>query len=152
MSYDNKDEDILNYGIELEHTHNFSDDFLLLSNISYVKAKYKNTKKELIGYAPFLANIALSYKPYSNFSTSLKIRSISSKKRDDTDTRDKFKSITTSDLTFKYLPLFVKNLDTSFGIKNITNEDIKYPSLKETYSDDYFIKKRYFFIGAEYKF
>jgi outer membrane receptor for ferrienterochelin and colicin len=125
---------------------------LLLSNISYLKAKYKDTKNELIGYAPLLANIALSYKPYSKFSSSLKIRFTGSKNRDKTDTRDKFESITTADLTFRYLPLFIKNLDISFGIKNITNEDIKYPSIVDTYSDDYLTKQRYYFVGVDYRF
>jgi len=152
LTYLNSIEDIINYGTELEYTQNFNNEFLFFSNLSYVKAKYKDSKKDLVLYAPWLANISVSYKPYSKFSTTLKLRYIASKQREEIDTRSKFASSTTIDLAFRYLPASIENLDLSFGIKNILNEELKYPSKSNTYNDDLVTNKRYYFIGIDYKF
>ena len=152
LTYLNSSEDIINYGTELEYTQNFNNEFLFYSNVSYVKAKYKDSKKDLVLYAPWLANISLSYKPYSKFSTTFKLRYIASKQREDVDTRTKFASTTTVDLAFRYLPSSIENLDLSFGIKNILNEELKYPSKANSYDDDLVTNKRYYFIGIDYKF
>ena len=156
LKYKNSLEDILNYGTEIEYTQNINNNFLLFSNISYVKAKYKDSKKDLVLYAPWLANLAISYKPYSKFSSTLKLRYVASKKREETDTREKFKSSTSIDLAFRYLPSFAKNFDLSFGIKNIFNQDLKYPAkvadATPSYKDDLLVNKRYYFIGVDYKF
>ncbi len=156
LSYLNSIEDILNYGTEIEYTQNFNNNFLLSSNISYVKAQYKDSKKDLVLYSPWLANLSLSYKPYSKFSTTVKFRYISSKDREETDIRSKFTSSTIVDLAFRYLPTFSKNLDLSFGIKNIFDKTLKYPSKVSnrgiSYEDDFIINERYYFIGIDYKF
>ena len=152
LSYLNSDEDIINYGLELEYTQNFNNEFLLFSNISYVKAQYKDSKKELVLYAPYLANVALSYKPYSKFSSTIKLRYVASKEREDIDKRSKFASSTTLDLAFRYLPTAIKDLDLSFGVKNIFNQELKYPSKANSYQDDLSINKRYYFAGIDYKF
>jgi len=152
LSYLNSDEDIINYGLELEYTQNFNNEFLLFSNISYVKAQYKDSKKELVLYAPYLVNVALSYKPYSKFSSTLKLRYVASKEREDIDTRTKFASSATIDLAFRYLPTAIKDLDLSFGVKNIFNQELKYPSKVNSYQDDLIINKRYYFAGIDYKF
>jgi len=160
MIYENLNENILNYGLELEYNQNFSNDFLLFTNISYVKAEYEDSNKELELYAPILANIALSYKPYSQFASTLKARYIASKDREKLDTRDALESTATIDLAFRYLPTIIEHLDISFGIKNILDEEIKSPSkvsngrrgVSQSYEDDFSISGRYYFVGFDYKF
>jgi len=159
-TYANTISDIVNYGSEIEYTQNFNNDFLVSSNLSYVKAKYKDSGEDLVLYAPYLANASLSYMPYSKFSSTVKVRYVSSKEREKEDTRDKFASTTSVDLVFRYLPLYAKNLDISFGIKNITDEELKSPSkiytragvVSQTYKDDFSINNRYYFVGVDYKF
>jgi len=162
MRYANKIDDIQSYGIELEYSHNFNTNFLVLSNFSYVKAKYKDSGNELINYAPLLANVALSYTPYSSFSPSLKLRYVGSKKRDNLDTRDDFSDSTIVDLTFKSS---AKSLNIVYGIKNIGDVTKKSPSpikiattgpsageVSQTYEDDYIMSGRNFYVGIDYKF
>jgi iron complex outermembrane receptor protein len=161
LNYKNSVDDILNYGLELEYTQNFDNEFLFTSNVSYVKAKYKDNNKELMLYAPILANVSLSYKPYSKFSSTLKVRYIDSKKREELDTRDDFTSQTSVDIAFRYLPTHVKDIDLTFGIKNILDKDLKNPSkvyidrkggATPKYENDLSISSRYYFVGIDYKF
>jgi len=159
--YTNLDENILNYGLEFEYNQNFSNEFLLFSNISYVIAEYEDTKKDLELYAPILANIALSYKPYSKFSSTVKLRYVDSKKREELDNRDDLEATTTLDLSFRYLPTYIENLDITFGVKNIADDELKSPSkiyvsrtgsVSQSYADDFTISGRYYFAGLDYKF
>lgn len=154
--YANHDENILNYGLELEYNQNFSNEFLLFSNISYINAEHEDSDEKLKLYAPLLANLALSHKPYSEFSSTIKLRYVGSKEREDLDTREDLDATTTLDLAFRYLPTSIENLDLSFGIKNIADKELKSPSkiyrVSQTYTDDFSVSGRYYFAGIDYKF
>ena len=152
-TYINKNENIISRGAELEFSHNFNNEYLFNSNISYNDVFEQESKQNLENYSKVLANLSLSYLPYSRFSSTLYIRYIGSKQREITDTRDKLKAQSTCDISFKYLPYKTKNnTEIIFGVKNIFDKNIKSPSSISTISDDLIYSQRSYFIGLNYKF
>ena len=152
-NYINKTEDIISQGIELELLYNFSNNFLLNSNISYNDVFEKESKQILENYSKVLANLSLSYLPYSRFSSTISTKYLSEKKRVSTDSRDALSSQYSVDLTFKYLPQKTKNsIEINFGIKNIFDDYIKTPSEQSTINDDLLYSARNYFVEVVYKF
>jgi iron complex outermembrane receptor protein len=153
IAYKNENEDIVSKGIELEFVYNFDNNFLVNSNISYSDVYYKKTKQNLINYSKILSNISLSYLPYSRFSSTINLRYIGSQNRDILDTREKLKAQVITDVIFKYLLHKAQdNVELLFGIKNISDINIKSPSKIGTIDDDLVYDQRELFIGVTYKF
>ena len=153
LEYENHQNKIISQGIELEFYKNFINNYLLNSNISYTKAYDKTTKEQLSDYANILGNISLAYKPYSRFSTAINFRYIGKKKRVKDDNRNDLKSFKIFDISCRYLPLkFTKKLDITFGIKNITDQKVKSPSIKDGIINDYLIQRRSYFASLVYRF
>ena len=147
----NETEDIISQGVEVELLHNFNNDFLLNSNISYNNAYYNESKVDIGKYSKILGNVSLSYLPYSKFSSTLYFRYIGSKERERLDTRDKVKAQYYTDIAFKYLPN-KNNIEITFGIKNIFNKDIIVPSSINTIPDDILYQQRNYYVGINYRF
>ncbi len=151
--YINKNEDIVSEGVELEYLYDFNNEYLLNSNISYNNVYEKDTKQNLENYSKVLANLSLSYLPYSRFSSTLFVRYVGSQDRIATDTRNNLKAQYTADISFKYLPYKIKNnMEVLFGIKNITDVNVKSPSSINTIENDLVYSQREYFIGITYKF
>ena len=151
--YENSQEDIISRGVEFEYTNKLSTDYLIMSNLTYTDAYNDKTKKQLANYSKILSNIALSYKPYSIFSSTIYLRYVDKKKRDVADTRDDLDSSLICDINFRYLPkASYKGLDIVFGIKNIANETALSPSTVGGIPTDHTISKRSYFTGLKYRF
>lgn len=151
MNYQNEEETITSKGAEVEAYANFSNNLLLKSNFSYADATYDKSGKDVPNYANLLANVALSYKPYSRFSSTVWARYVGSKHRWLEDSRDRLAESKRVDISFKYVP-HTKNFKMTFGVKNIFNEYIHSISDAQSYEDDLFVQKRRYFMDLSYIF
>lgn len=151
--FENYDEDIISKGVELEYRFDKDKEYNILANFSYTNAYFKESKKQLSDYAKYIADIAFVYQPYSLFSSAMLFEYVGSKKRDEDDTREDFKSSFVANINFVYTPSsIIKNTTLNFGVKNLFDEIEYSPSRVESVKEDYVSERRSYYMNLNYKF
>ncbi len=143
------------YGLELEYTGHISSSDKLYFNYTYLtgSSKIKDTgvSTDLTNIAHHLAKGYYIYNINNDLSLSGIAKHVSAKDRIGGDTRDKVPSYTTLDATFNYKS-HKDDYDISFGIKNIFDAKVIYPSTPKTYTEDYAQEGRNFFVSIRKEF
>jgi len=122
------------------------------ANISYADAETKDPDADMTDIANWLGNLGLLYQPAENLSFALQYRYIGNRVRAEDDPRDKLPSYNIIDITANFGNLFIKNLTLRAGIKNLFEEDLRYPSSYPGYSDDYPTAGRDYWLQLSYDF
>ncbi len=116
-------------GIELELKYQLVMNILKLdANISYVNSKDGYTNEAISGAADWLSNVGLIYQPFNYLTVTLQYRHVGNRHMDMDDPRDDLSSYNTFDLTGMILIPALKGLTVRGGIKNLFDEDVRYPS------------------------
>ncbi|OQX24424.1 MAG: hypothetical protein BWK80_20905 [Desulfobacteraceae bacterium IS3] len=119
-------------GAELELEQHLIPDMLKLdANLSYTKSKDRETGAAIPETADWLANVGLIFQPFRNVSFALQYRYAGSRNFDETsaeNTGDAPDDCHTADFTVNLWRFGVKGLTLRGGVKNLFEEDIRYPS------------------------
>lgn len=129
-------------GAEIEYKNKFDFGGFLYLGYSYIGGT-TSSENSLPAAASHMLKGAFTSKLGSGFSIGTSAIYVGSKKRVAGDTRDDTPSYTTADLALNY---DTKGWGVQTGVKNITDATILYPSEQRTYSGDYPIGKRFFFV------
>jgi iron complex outermembrane receptor protein len=137
-----KNSDRNNYfqGMELEIERQLGHSLKLDANLSHVHAQDAATVPEGAQAASWLANIGLMYQPNSLFNLALQYRYVSDRNREQADPRENLGAYHTVDITGSLFNLGFKGLILRAGIKNLFDEDVRYPAPLEEFS---FFGRRY---------
>ena len=142
-------------GIEIEYIKHYKDFLKLNTNISFVDTKDKATNNELVGVADILGNLMLTFNLSSNpsFDKTLTLwyQYIGKKPRSENDIRDDMKAqhLINASLSFNNL---TDNLSVKFGIRDILDEGLFYPSNAFTLHNDLPYENRSAWASLNYKF
>ncbi len=137
------------YGLELEYKGHITSVDQVYVNYSYVTGrahiKDEDRTESLANIAHHMAKAYYIYNLNSALSLSSLLKYIGSKDRVSTDTREKVDAYTTLDLSATY-----KNIQDDYKItlslKNLFDENVKYPSPPNTYVEDYTQEGRNFLV------
>ncbi|HOI84113.1 MAG TPA: TonB-dependent receptor, partial [Campylobacterales bacterium] len=129
-------------GAEIEYKNKFDFGGFLYLGYSYIGGT-TSSENSLPAAASHMLKGAFTSKLGSGFSIGTSAIYVGSKKRVAGDTRDDTPSYTTADLVLNY---DTKGWGVQTGVKNIADATILYPSEQRTYSGDYPIGKRFFFV------
>ncbi len=129
----NIDTDI--YGTELEYNGNLTSYDRFYLNYSFVKG-FDSNSDPLANVAQHMAKGYYTYDVSNAFSASAIVKYVGSKQRATGDTRDDVEAYTCVDATVRY-----DGPDNGYTVmlsaKNIFDADIRYPSVPNSYSEDY---------------
>jgi len=143
------------YGIELEYKGHIFPNDELYANYTYVNGKFTVDATNANGSLPNVAhNLAKGYYIYhfsSAVSLGTTLKYVDSKERIPTDLRQKVDAYTTLDTSLNYKNTH-HNYSVNVSVKNIFDADIRYPSPKNTYVDDYAQERRTFLITLKKSF
>jgi iron complex outermembrane receptor protein len=104
-----------------------------------VDARFKESGDPLPGGAEWLANLGLIWKPIEDWSTALQISYVGERSRANLDNRSSLPATTLYDLTISHQGL-IPGLKFFMGVKNITDENVKYPQqLTTNFEGDAFL-------------
>lgn len=149
------------YGAEFEVEHDLLKDILKLdTNCSYANAKDDKTGKEIPDSIDWLANAGLKWSPLSSFTLSFNY-SFAGKGNSNNKTSNS-SPVHSSDLTAFFKP-GKSGFNLYFGIKNIFNENVRYPSHLDqdhqlqknnfiSYPEDYQRPERWWWMKVAYDF
>lgn len=113
-------------GIEIEYQRRWERGFKLDGNLSYVDTQRRPSGDALPGGANLLANLALYWHFRPEWTGVLQGRYVGARQRRPDDPRSALAGYTRLDLTLSYEP-DAKGPFVSFGVKNLTNADVRYP-------------------------
>ena len=118
-------------GVELEFNQKLSKYLELNTNISYVNPEDRITYTKISESASIISNVSLKYEFPERLSLAFLYRYVSNRQRELWDIRNSLKNYNTLDFTATVLNLFgeIKGLNIRAGIKNLLNEDVRYPCL-----------------------
>ncbi|ODB87251.1 TonB-dependent receptor [Candidatus Thiodiazotropha endoloripes] len=145
-------------GFEFEYQQRFGNNLKLDGNLSFVDAHFKDSGEDLPGGAEWLANLGIIWKPIENWSTSLQISYVGERSRANLDSRSSLSATTQYDLTIGHYGS-IAGLKFLFGIKNLTDETVRYPQQLTTnfegdaflpYPDDYHRPGRRWWLSLNY--
>jgi len=140
------------YGTEFELKYDFDKSLNVDANLSYLNSKDNNTGESIVGSTDWIANLGINYQPASRTNLSLQYRYIDETYRQSTDTRDKLDAYATTDATLSLTELFGQSISFRAGIKNLFDEDVRYPAPVLTYVDDYPRAGRQWWVQLAYDF
>ena len=145
--------DSTSYGAEFEFKTPLYTKGLLQANYSYVMHK-QNDGNNMPMMANHLANIMFSYQLSSNWHTGTKMRYVSKREREVSDSRDPLKAYVTLDETLSYT---YQDVMIQASVKNIFDEKVYYPSplgntTAGTYEDDLLRDGRTYWLSLIWKF
>lgn len=143
------------YGFELEYKGNISSADQLYVNYSYVDGssyiKDEDKNEHLSNVAHHLAKAYYIYDISSALSLSGIAKYVGSKNRISGDLREKVKAYSTFDASVRYKNK-PYNYNITFSVKNIFNDNVKFPSPPKTYYEDYAQERRNFLITLKKEF
>lgn len=148
--YQNSTEDAATYGAELEYLRPLGAQFKLDSNVTWVNAKFEDSKQSLPGFAEWLGNLSLIYQPVKEYSLAGRVYYVGERNRESLDTREALDGYTTFDLTASAFLLQDRKLATRFGVKNVLDENVTYAAPSNTYPGDYPRPSRELWLGLDY--
>jgi len=140
------------YGIEFELTQELSKYLQVDANISYLDSEDDNTGLALPGSTDWIGNLGINYQPVSKINLALQYHYTGESYRESTDTRDKLSSYSTTDFTLSLTELSGQNISFRAGLKNLFDQDVKYPAPVLTYIDDHPRAGRQWWLQVEYGF
>ncbi len=129
-------------GAEIEYKNKFDFGGFLYLGYSYITGT-TTSEDSLPAAASNMLKGAFTSKIGNGFSIGTTVIYVGEKKRVYTDTRENTPAYTTADLAVNY---DTKIWGAQAGVKNIADATILYPSEQRTYSGDYPIGKRFFFV------
>ncbi|MET0119903.1 MAG: TonB-dependent receptor [Candidatus Thiodiazotropha sp. 6PLUC9] len=153
-------EDARLQGFEFEYQQRLSYNIKLDGNLSYVDARFKKSDEHLAGGAKWLANIGLIWKPFQDWSAALQTSYVGERHRSNLDSRNNLPASTVIDFTVGHQGL-TPGLQLHVGIKNLTDEKIRYPQQLTTdftgeaflpYPNDYPRPGRRWWLSLNYEF
>jgi len=143
-------QDITIYGLELEYQGMITNRTKIYANYSFVYGKDDNDN-ELSNVANHMIKAFLTQELSPELDLNVIGKFVGTKKRIETDYRNDLKSYISFDLGLNY-----KNIKNrymiNFTVKNIFNNDIRYPSEPYTYDDDYKQEGRNYLISFSKEF
>ena len=139
-------------GIEFELAQKLTKKWDLDTNVSYLDTKDNNTGQAMPGSTDWIANLGINYQPIARTNLALQYHYTGKSYRESTDSRDKLTAYNTTDFTLSLRELFGKNISFTAGIKNIFDEDVKYPAPMLTYVDDHPRAGRQWWLQTSYDF
>ncbi|MBF0226891.1 MAG: TonB-dependent receptor [Desulfobacterales bacterium] len=122
-------------GAETEMEWQISNSLMLYGNLSYVKTKDKDTDTEIRGSSNWIGNIGLTYEPVEDYLLSVQYFYCGDRNRDAADIRPDVDKYHMVNIAATSENLFLEGLTLRMGIKNLFDEDIRYPSFD--YIEDY---------------
>jgi outer membrane receptor for ferrienterochelin and colicins len=157
--YINSD-DVRLRGAELEYQQRLGHRWKLDANLSYVDSDIRGSASQLPGGANWLANVGVLWQPYPAWNAALQLRYVGKRNRADFDSRPALSAYSALDLTLTYRPAN-SGAHVTAGIKNLTDEDVRYPDQLTTdyngefylpYPNDYPRPGRRWWLSAGYDF
>jgi len=143
------------HGLELEYKGHLSSSDKFYLNYSYVtgtsKVKDTGISTDLANVAHHMAKGYYIYNIDNALSFSTIAKYVSKKDRVVGDNRKKVPAYTTLDTTINYKS-YENDYDITFGIKNIFDTAVVYPSTPNTYIKDYKQEDRMFFVSIRKEF
>lgn len=143
------------HGLEIEYKGHILPSDQIYINYSYVTGssyiKEQDIHEDLVNVANNLAKAYYIYNINHDLSLSALAKYVGSKERKAEETREKLDAYTTLDLSAHYKNKKY-NYSLLFSAKNIFNADIRYPSLPNTYVEDYTQEGRNFLITFKKEF
>ncbi len=138
-------------GVEIEYIKYYKNLLKLNSNISFVDTKDKTTKNKLVGVANILGNLMLTFNLSFDKTLTLWYQYIGKKPRSENDIRDDMKAqhLINASLSFNNL---TDNLSVKFGIRDILDEGLFYPSNAFTLHNDLPYENRSVWTSLNYEF
>ena len=142
-------------GLEIEYKGHITSSDKIYMNYSYVtgttKIKDDGISESLSNVAHHLAKAYYIYNISDKLSLSGVAKYVGSKGRENGDTREKVEAYATFDTSLSYKNRR-NNYTLMFSVKNIFNENVKYPSPEKTYIEDYGQEERNFLISVAKEF
>jgi len=139
-------------GVEFELTQQLRKNLDLDMNVSYLDSEDNNIGQALPGSTDWIGNLGINYQPIARTNLALQYHYTGESYRESTDTRDKLAAYNTTDFTLSLTELFGKNISFRAGIKNLFDEDVRYPAPLLTYVDDHPRAGRQWWIQGQYEF
>ena len=150
-------------GVELELERQIGNCLKLDANLSYVHTKDRDSSEQVGALAAeWLANAGVIYQPLSNLTFALQYRYVGERGREAQDPRNDLDDYHTVDLTGTLCNLWLKGLTLKAGVKNLFDEDVRYPALLDpydisenpslTYPEDLPRPGRRYWMGLTYEF
>jgi len=124
--YTNLNEVITN-GAEVELERSFSHSLKFSGNLTYSKARNKQTNAPLEGSTTWLANATASYKPMHGTMLQVSAHYVGARHRAINDARPDLASYTTVDLAGTLANIMVRGLDLRIGVRNIFDATVLTP-------------------------
>ncbi len=129
----------------------------LYGNISYIdREKIENDEGQEVYGSNWLANAGVILTPKKDISLNLHYLHVGKRDRQENDPRDSLKGYNDVNLTASINNLGTKNLTIRSGIKNIFNDDIRYPAPYRggvlNYVEDFPRPGRQYWLSIAYKF
>ena len=138
------------YGLELEYKGNLTPNDQLYVNYSYVEGE-DNSGVSLSNVAHHLAKGYYIFNFNDSFSFSTIAKHVGAKRRVSGDDRDKVDAYTTLDASVRYENKR-HEYSLTLSLKNIFDEDVRYPSQPNTYYEDYRQEGRNFLVAFTKEF
>ena len=136
------------YGLELEGKYPLTPSITMQANYSYTHMEDDVIHKSVPFISEHLANVMLYWQISSAWHTGTQIHYTSEKKREEGDSRDPIKAVTTLDQTLTYT---YNNINVQLSVKNLFDTDVIYPAPKDGYLDDLARDGRSFWLSVELK-
>ena len=140
------------YGAEFELKYKIRKNINVDGNISYLESDDNNTGLSLPGSTDWVGNLGINYQPLLRTNLALQYRYVGETYRQSTDTREKLDSYETVDATLTLSELLDQNITFRAGIKNLFNEDVRYPAPVLTYVEDHPRARRQWWLQFTYNF
>jgi len=139
-------------GLEFELKQSLNKQFNYDFNISFLDSKDKNSGQAMPGSTDLIANLGINYQPIARTNLALQYHYTGESYRESTDSRDKLAAYNTTDFTLSLRDIFGKKISFTAGIKNIFDENVKYPAPALTYVDDHPRAGRQWWLQTKYVF
>lgn len=140
------------HGGELEWNHRFNSKLSIKGNLSYLQTEDESTGEPLAGSADWLANLGVNFRPNSSTRINLQYRYTGEVHRAASDSRAALDAYNTLDLTFSRSASAENGYHFRIGVKNLLNEEVRYPAPANSYMEDYPRPERIFWTSLSYQF
>jgi iron complex outermembrane receptor protein len=121
------------WGIEMEAEHHFGDALKVDGNLSYLQSDDVETVSQGAQAPMWMANLGVHYQPVSSLELVAQYHFTGSRGREALDPRPRMDPSHVVDVTISWLHAMFRGLEVRAGIKNILNEDIRYPAPLEEF-------------------
>ena len=149
LEFPDNSETITSHGVEMMLNWKIYNSLLIDANVSYANTVKGET---LSGEINWLGNVGLVYQPDNNWFAALNYGHVGKRKRIDEDPRSSLDAYNTVDITAGIEKLFFGGTEFRAGVKNIFDEDIRFPASYTLFPEDYDSAGREWWVGFSYEF